>query len=260
MKIIKRVAEKLWKSTSAAILLSCVAGLVDAVGYVRLFHLFMGFMSGNSIILGISLGLGRWHEALVHMIPILCFLVGVGGATELTKFLVRRRVRFPTGILLSLEGALVGAYLFSESRFLWGVDIRSGWNGIGGVVLLVAFLTMAMGIQTAALQRVGGHSVHTTFITGLLTKLAGQSAAALRKSIDEGVESVHTGPAENSLLSPEKPFWIALAYVLYVAGAAAGSWGVRVRGISILFAAIVLLAAAVALDLLNPLPPSIQNE
>ncbi|MGC8492462.1 MAG: YoaK family protein [Syntrophobacteraceae bacterium] len=247
---IRGVVQKAWKSTSAAFVLSCVAGLVDAVGYIQLYHLFMGFMSGNSIVMGLSLGLGHWTRAFLHMIPIFWFLVGVGFGTQLMAIAATRGIRSPTGLMLSIEAALICAYLLSVHHLLPLVGLPKNWNGIWGLVLLAAFLAIAMGIQTATLHRAGGHSIHTTFITGVLTRFTGQTLSAVRKS--------GAGKEAEGLLSVEKSLWLALTYILYVLGAVTGAWGLANWGVVVLFAAVGILLAAVVLDLLNPLPASMQ--
>lgn len=103
------MVQKAWKSTSAAFVLPCVAGLVDAVGYIQLYDLFMGFMSGNSILMGLNLGMGHWNRAFLHMIPIFWFLVGVGSGTQLMAVAANRGIRARTGLMLSIEAALICA-------------------------------------------------------------------------------------------------------------------------------------------------------
>ena len=56
----------------------------------------------------------------------------------------------------------------------------------------------------------------------------------------------------------EKSFRLAFTYILYVLGAVAGAWGLTNWGVSVLFAALGTLLAAVVLNLLNPLPASMQ--
>jgi uncharacterized membrane protein YoaK (UPF0700 family) len=40
-----------------------------------------------------------------------------------------------------------------------------------GVELFVIFMSLALGLQNGAFRRVGGISVHTTFLTGMITSL-----------------------------------------------------------------------------------------
>jgi uncharacterized membrane protein YoaK (UPF0700 family) len=246
--IIRNAADKLWEKTFAAFLLSCVAGLVDAVGYIRLYHIFTGFMGGNTITMAVGLGLGVWKKALVYFVPIAFFLLGVGSGYQLRVLLKRVGIKSQTAVLLALEAVLIGAYIFCEGRLLPRIHLGAGWSGFWWYVLLIALLATAMGIQNAGLHRVGGHSVHTTFMTGTLTRFARQSTTALRKTAD--------GKTGERIHSPDHPLWLALLYLLYVAGATAGAFGVSRWGQTILFAAIGLLAIAIALDLASPLPSS----
>ncbi len=252
------MAQWFWKKTRAAFFLSCVAGFVDAVGYIQLYHLFMGFMSDNSIKMGISLGLGRWEEAVLHLLPIFWFLVGVGSGSQLIAFLVRHRARSPTGLILLLEGALIAAYFLCENRLRPQVDLFNAWKGIGQFVFLLALPTVAMGLQTAALQGIGGHSVHTTFITGMLTRFAERSAAKLRNRVASGPSTSMAGDWASAALSPNNPLWLALLYMFYVAGAVVGAWGQHRWGTIVLLSPVCILLVSFILDLLSPLPTPIE--
>ena len=48
-----------------ALLLTAIAGFLDAIGYAQLHHLFVSFMSGNSTHLGMSLALHDWAAVKV---------------------------------------------------------------------------------------------------------------------------------------------------------------------------------------------------
>src|SRR6185437_13407284 len=49
---------QIWKQVVMALLLAWVAGAVDAIGFLVLLQLYASNMSGNSIVVGMAIGLG----------------------------------------------------------------------------------------------------------------------------------------------------------------------------------------------------------
>src|SRR5579862_1514670 len=62
-----------------AVLLAGLAGMVDAIGYIRLQHLFVSYMSGNSTQFAIAIGRGRFAEAGQILALIVLFVIGAAG-------------------------------------------------------------------------------------------------------------------------------------------------------------------------------------
>src|SRR5579884_946061 len=60
-----------------ALVMSAVAGYIDAVGYLTLVHIYVANMSGNSVALGAALGRLHWREAAYRGFPVLMFLAGL---------------------------------------------------------------------------------------------------------------------------------------------------------------------------------------
>src|SRR3954447_13390374 len=59
---------------TVAVALGAVGGYIDALGFLLLYQLFAANMSGNSILLGLSLGRGQWDVALHQFLPIPLFV------------------------------------------------------------------------------------------------------------------------------------------------------------------------------------------
>lgn len=218
--------------------LSFVGGMVDGVGYLSLGHLFIGFMSGNSIKLGLQLGRGQWHEALRFLLPIAMFLFGVILGGLLFELAHRRRVRSPVALLLGIETLSLAAYIACSHWLMPSGRLASPQQISFGFVLLVALLTLAMGLQTAALQHIGSHSVHTTFVTGMLTDLARQTATYLLRSMAKPVGDQGWLPEK---IQPAWSWLLAEIWIVYVAGAAAGAYGLGRVSVKVLFIPILLL-------------------
>jgi uncharacterized membrane protein YoaK (UPF0700 family) len=152
-----------------AVLLAWVAGGVDAVGYLTLAHVFTAHMSGNSVGFGAALGQVRWDTVLQRGVPIAVFVVGIVAGTVIGEASDARGVRHPAVPVFGVEAALLAAFWLLGSPLLRDDEIAAGaaWQFYG----LVALLTLAMGLQSATLRRVGRHGVHTTYVTGILTSL-----------------------------------------------------------------------------------------
>src|SRR5262244_197180 len=65
---------------------AALAGMVDAIGYLRLGHLFVSFMSGNSTQLAVAVGGGDLTEASVIAELIALFVLGAAAGQVLTGF------------------------------------------------------------------------------------------------------------------------------------------------------------------------------
>jgi hypothetical protein len=84
----------------------------------------------------------------------------------------RARNRAPAARVLSVEAGLLLAFMLVGRAVL---DGRGAAGGSWDYYLLAVLAVLAMGWQNAALRRVAGVPVHTTFVTGILTHLAEES-------------------------------------------------------------------------------------
>jgi uncharacterized membrane protein YoaK (UPF0700 family) len=62
-------------------LLTAIAGYVDAIGYIELGGLFASFMSGATISLGVGISECHWDAAYQGILLIAAFLCGATAAT-----------------------------------------------------------------------------------------------------------------------------------------------------------------------------------
>lgn len=193
-----------------------LAGFVGALGLVQWHGLFVSFMSGNTVALGGDPALGGWRGAWEAGRAVLCFLLGA-----IIGELIGSAARTWRG------SAVVG----TEAALLWlalASDLR-GWDG----AMTVALTGLAMGVQTAAVQRVAGTTVALTYVTGTLVSLGRGIAAALR------------GAAPWRRILPFAGSWLAL-----LVGSAAGGVVARIAtrdalGVAAAMAsALALLSAA----------------
>lgn len=236
--------EKAW----LAVLLAWVAGIVDAVGYLTLFRLFTAHMSGNSVELGLRLGQGDWGEALRRAVPVPLFVLGVALGAALSEAAARRGVRSTFALVLAPEAALLLAFMLYGSRLLRGgaISVTLGWT----YYVPVALLVLAMGLQTATLQRVAGRTVRTTYVTGMLTNLAQESVTYLFWRHDRKHGRADADDKDGSL---QRVVLLASIWSAYALGAILGGYAELHWALRPLLFPLCALAAVVVLDLLRPI-------
>jgi uncharacterized membrane protein YoaK (UPF0700 family) len=176
-------------SAALAMALIAVAGWVDAAGYLQLGGLFVSFMSGNSTQLGVGLGRGQWLAAAEAAAVIAVFVLGAF-AGELIAIATGARHR---RAVLLVEALLLGAVLVLP-------------HPPGEFSAAALPMALALGIQNAALHRVGTRKVSLTYVTGTLVRFGQQVAAQI------------TGRAERGAWRSDLAAWLAM-----VAGAVAGA-------------------------------------
>jgi uncharacterized membrane protein YoaK (UPF0700 family) len=149
--------------------LAWVGGYVDAVGFLTLAGLFVAHMSGNTVRLGVFVGDGDWSLAVQRLVPIIFFTVGVVVGIALSETLRRRSAPAPAARVLGIEAVLLLGFMLVGQAVL---DGRSAAAGSWDYYLLAIVAVLTMGLQNAALRRVAGVPIHTTFVTGILTSVA----------------------------------------------------------------------------------------
>ncbi|MFJ2817485.1 YoaK family protein [Streptomyces sp. NPDC087294] len=146
--------------------LTVVSGLIDAVSYLGLGHVFTANMTGNVVVLGFAAA-GAPGFSVPHTATSLgCFLVGalVGGRVAVTLGSGSRR-RWARRTL-GAEAVLVGVSAL----------IALVWPGAGGTVYaLIGVTAFAMGLRNATVRKLGIPDLTTTVLTMTLTGLASDS-------------------------------------------------------------------------------------
>jgi uncharacterized membrane protein YoaK (UPF0700 family) len=151
-----------WLSFSLAF----VGGYGDAVGFV-LAKTFAGHVTGSLVLGAIAAAAHDWSRSVAHLLAVACFLIGILASGFLARsqltWAPSRRLSAAMGIELLL---IVISYFALVSHA--GVALKS----------FVVCLSLALGLQNGAFQRTGGISVHTTYMTGLITGLISTQADA----------------------------------------------------------------------------------
>jgi uncharacterized membrane protein YoaK (UPF0700 family) len=147
--------------------LTFTTGLIDAVSFLGIGHVFTANMTGNMVFLVFGVAGNGGLPVIAPLVSLAAFLAGAGGGGALASRLAERH---PEHIAraLAIEVALIAA----AAIFAAAVDIRP--NAASGD-LVIALLALAMGIRNATVRRLAVPDLTTTVLTMTLTGLAADS-------------------------------------------------------------------------------------
>jgi uncharacterized membrane protein YoaK (UPF0700 family) len=149
------------------VLLTIVTGIVDAVAYLRLGHVFVANMTGNIVFLGFSAAGASGLSVVGSLVAIACFLPGgvvAGRLAARVGGLRLHQLRAATAIQLVLCVGAIPIAAAAGDRF--GSESRYG---------LIVLLALAMGVQNATARRLAVADLTTTVLTLTLTGIAADS-------------------------------------------------------------------------------------
>ncbi|MBX7553891.1 YoaK family protein [Streptomyces sp. NPDC004232] len=150
--------------------LTVVTGLVDAVSYLALGHVFVANMTGNVVFLGFALVGAANLSALASVVALAAFLLGaLTGGRLGTRFATHRGnlLKTATAVQTVLVAVTVAAAAVTDGRVTTAVQYT-----------LIVFLGLGMGLQNAVARRLGVPDLTTTVLTLTLTGLAADSTPA----------------------------------------------------------------------------------
>lgn len=220
------------------VLLSLAAGCVDAVSYLGLSHVFTANMTGNTVLFGIALGQANGPAALRSGVALAGFVAGVAVGAGIVER-GREDVAWPplVTVALTLECVVLAAFVV-------------GWHLTGtpaeeAVYPLIALSALAMGIQSAAVSRLGVASVSTTYVTGTLTSLTRRLVGWLRSASSSAAAGpAHSAPSKHGLVLPAD-VWFAYGVGAVAGGAAKLWWGPVATSLPLAVVAAVVVTAAI---------------
>jgi uncharacterized membrane protein YoaK (UPF0700 family) len=140
--------------------LTFVTGLLDAVTYLGLGHVFAANQTGNVIVLGFALVGAGQISVTASLASFASFVLGAAFSGWTTPRLERAIPNW-TRVMFALEAGLLGvaAVLSALSPEL--------------ATPVVSILAFAMGMRNVTLQHLGHGTVSTTVLTSTLASLAG---------------------------------------------------------------------------------------
>jgi uncharacterized membrane protein YoaK (UPF0700 family) len=149
--------------------LTLLSGLVDAVCYLGLGHVFTANMTGNIVILGFAAAGAPGFSVPASLTSLLVFLAGAIAGGRISKHISPRSRRL--SLAVGCEAALVAAGAVVASL---ATTVASGW----GRYTVIALLAFAMGIRNSVIRHLAVPDMTTTVLTQTLTGLAADSALA----------------------------------------------------------------------------------
>jgi uncharacterized membrane protein YoaK (UPF0700 family) len=160
------------RQTVAALLtLTVVTGLVDAVSYLRLGHVFVANMTGNVVFLGFSVAPHSDLSAPASLIAIAGFALGALAGGRAAHRLARAGSGRWLATALTAEAIMLGVV-----AALTGIGVLP-FTGHGSLVT-IAVLAAALGVQNSTIRHLGVADLTTTVLTLTITGLAADNALA----------------------------------------------------------------------------------
>jgi uncharacterized membrane protein YoaK (UPF0700 family) len=203
------------------LLLTIVTGIVDAVAYLELGHVFVANMTGNVVFLGFATADATGLSVARSLVALACFLAGSAGASRLTARVGDDRLhelRAATTVQVVLWGAAILVAALAGDTL-----------GTGSHYLLIVLLAPAMGVQNATARRLAVPELTTTVLTLTLTGIAADSwlgggAGARTRRRVLSVAAMLLGAIVGAQLlhhvAPVAPLAVGAAILVLVGGAA----------------------------------------
>jgi uncharacterized membrane protein YoaK (UPF0700 family) len=149
--------------------LTVVSGLVDAVSYLGLGHVFTANMTGNVVVLGFAAAGAKGFSAPACLTSLGAFLLGAAAAGSAARRLSSRRHL----LLLAMTVEALATGICAAIGF--GVaTVSGGWPRF----TIIAVLAVGMGVRNSTIRRLAVPDLTTTVLTMTLTGLAADSSLA----------------------------------------------------------------------------------
>jgi uncharacterized membrane protein YoaK (UPF0700 family) len=204
------------------VFLTVVTGLVDAFSYLELSHVFVANMTGNVVFLSFALGGAAGFLWWASVLAVATFSLGafVGG-------LVKARYGSHRGRHLLVAVAVQSAAVCAA--FVVALLMTEPYEHVA-LVLLIALLGVAMGLQNATARALAVPDLSTTVLTLTITGISADSARAGGSGSRIGrrlvsVVSLFLGGLIGTLLViAGAPEWTLLIATLLLAITTAAAW------------------------------------
>jgi uncharacterized membrane protein YoaK (UPF0700 family) len=145
--------------------LTAVTGIVDAVSFLALGHVFTANMTGNIVFLGFALAGTSGLSVSRSLLALFCFGLGalMGGRIS--------AIHAPRGI--ALEAVLLGVAALAALPLITPYD-----QNPAAIYAVIVTSAIAMGIRNAVVRKLGVPDLTTTVLTLTITGLAADSSLA----------------------------------------------------------------------------------
>ena len=184
-----------------SISLAFVGGYADAASFL-LANTFTGHLTGNCILAAVSAASKEWYLAVDRLLAVTVFLAGILCSLTLSRFIPVRLRRYLLAITMFIEVLLIlSACVFLANR--------------ANHEPFIVCMCLALGLQNDALRKTKGISVHSTYVTGMVTTLIQKGFQHFSTRIPEPDSAKHSTGVAIQVLAP---MWIS-----FLSGALAGA-------------------------------------
>jgi uncharacterized membrane protein YoaK (UPF0700 family) len=202
------------------VLLTLTSGAVNAVSFLALGKVFSSVITGNLVLLGVAATSHSPSEALHAGVATAGYAAGVLIGAPLAARRSRQADTWPASVTVTL-----GAELFVLAGFCVGWELSHGSPHDGGQLTLLVAAAAAMGMQSAAVRRLGQMS--STYLTStLLGVLAGLVGGGRPEGLGRSIgvlAAVVVGALAGGILAKSAHAWLPVAVLLPLAVVVAGS-------------------------------------
>jgi uncharacterized membrane protein YoaK (UPF0700 family) len=146
--------------------LTLASGLIDAVSYLGLGHVFTANMTGNVVVIGFAVAGAPGFSITGSLVSLAAFLIGAVVAGRLAA-------RFSPGN----REPWIRAALLTETALQAAATVVA-FAGHGQTELLIALLALAMGLRNGTVRKIGIPDLTTTVLTLTITGIGADSSLA----------------------------------------------------------------------------------
>jgi uncharacterized membrane protein YoaK (UPF0700 family) len=147
-------------------LLTVNAGATDAIGFLALGGAFTSVMTGNLVLFGLSIARTDWSLTGHTAAAIVCYIAGCVLGARLAGVAERGQPVWPHRVSVALAVQLLIYLGYAIGWWVTGAHPDDGLQ-----LILLSVTAVALGIQSAAVQRFGVSGLSSTYMTGTLTTM-----------------------------------------------------------------------------------------
>lgn len=181
--------------------LTTVSGLIDAVSYLGLGHVFTANMTGNVVVLGFAAAGAPGFSVPHTLTSLLAFMLGAAVGGRIALRLGRGPRRTWVRRTLAAEALLLAAST---------VVAFAAPDDTATVYTLIAVTAFAMGLRNATVRKLGVADLTTTVLTMTLTGLAADGPGTHRARRTAAVVAMIAGAAVGAWLVDDHGLGIPL--------------------------------------------------
>jgi uncharacterized membrane protein YoaK (UPF0700 family) len=152
--------------------MTAVTGMVDAVSFLALGHVFTANMTGNVILLGFAIGGAAGLSVYRSLLALICFAIGAVCGGQMTRKMIPQ----------DSGAALVHALVLETVCFFLAASFSIGFTVPYGdkvkISVIIALTAVAMGLRNSVVRKLAIPDLTTTVLTLTIAGFAADSSLA----------------------------------------------------------------------------------